>query len=96
MATIVKPNSNNMFTHEEISKFLDIISTNKGSIGIEIDGLTHYSISKAPNNEKKERQFKVTLSCHYVNDESFEHTWGYIETLNFFKLFKEIKIYYGI
>ena len=96
MSTIIKPANNVMFTDEEISKLLDIISMNKGSIETEIDGLTHYFIDKAPNNEKKERQFKISLSCHYVNFEQFEHTWGYVETLNFFKLFKEVKVYYGI
>ena len=96
MQITVKPNNNIMFTDEEISKFLDIISTNKGSIESRIDGLTCYSINKAPNNEKKERQFKITLSCHYTNFESFNYTWGYVETLNFFKLLKEIKIFYGI
>lgn len=92
----IKPSST-VFTEEEIKKLLDIVSTNKGSLSSRIDGLTYYSIDKAPNNEKKERQFKITL--HYKSPTYFEsktHIMGYFETLNFFKLFKEVELFTGI
>jgi len=97
MKEIITPSNKTIFTEEEISKILGIISSEKGSISSRIDGLTYYTINKAPNNEKKERQFEVTLHYHAPSYfESKSHIMGYFETLNFFKLLKEIELFTGI
>lgn len=84
MKEIITPSNKTIFTEEEISKILGIISSEKGSISSRIDGLTYYTINKAPNNEKKERQFEVTLHYHAPSYfESKSHIMGYFEHLTF-------------